>query len=346
MTRAYIDAQLAGGVKDSTFAVSDESDVTKLLKFQLSGLTTGTTRTLTVPDADDTIGVLGTAQTVTGAKTFGSAGAVGKLKIAGTTSGTIILDAAAVAGTNTLTLPAATDTLVGKDTTDTLTNKTLTAPALTTPSLGVATATTVNKVTITAPATGSTLTIPDGVVFTGPPASGTAATLAGSETLSGKTLTAPAGTGFLISKTILFTENATSVTHTGTIALPANSVLHDIIVTSTALWTDSTASLVVGDADSANGWFTATDLAATDLLVGESLRASDATTGWGGKNGTYLVAATGVFGQTGVTKTASFTTAGFSVIGVVSVTTPSGTAGRTYMTVLYSVPVVTAATVA
>jgi hypothetical protein len=35
-----------------------------------------------------------------------------------------------VAGTTTLTLPAATDTLVGKATTDTLTNKTLTAPTL------------------------------------------------------------------------------------------------------------------------------------------------------------------------------------------------------------------------
>jgi hypothetical protein len=35
-----------------------------------------------------------------------------------------------VAGTTTITLPAATDTLVGKATTDTLTNKTLTAPTL------------------------------------------------------------------------------------------------------------------------------------------------------------------------------------------------------------------------
>jgi hypothetical protein len=36
-----------------------------------------------------------------------------------------------VAGTTTLTLPAATDTLVGKATTDTLTNKTLTSPTIT-----------------------------------------------------------------------------------------------------------------------------------------------------------------------------------------------------------------------
>lgn len=40
-----------------------------------------------------------------------------------------------------------------------------TSPSLVTPTLGVAAATTVNKVTITVPATGSTLTIPDGVTL-------------------------------------------------------------------------------------------------------------------------------------------------------------------------------------
>lgn len=58
------------------------------------------------------------------------------IDISGSTSGTTTLQATAVAGTTTLTLPAATDTLVGKATTDTLTNKTLTSPILTTPALG------------------------------------------------------------------------------------------------------------------------------------------------------------------------------------------------------------------
>lgn len=80
--------------------------------------------TLTGPAASGTVMTLGNTETVTGIKTFGSAGAVGRFKLAGTTSGTITLDATAVAGANTLTLPAATDTLVGKATTDTFTNKT------------------------------------------------------------------------------------------------------------------------------------------------------------------------------------------------------------------------------
>ena len=56
---------------------------------------------------------------------------VASLAFSGSTSGTTTVQATAVAGTNTLTLPATTsDTLVGKDTTDTLTNKTLTAPTI------------------------------------------------------------------------------------------------------------------------------------------------------------------------------------------------------------------------
>jgi len=45
---------------------------------------------------------------------------------------------AAITNTGTLTLPTSTDTLVGRATTDTLTNKTLTSPTLTTPNINSA----------------------------------------------------------------------------------------------------------------------------------------------------------------------------------------------------------------
>jgi hypothetical protein len=49
----------------------------------------------------------------------------------GATSGSVTITAPAVAGTNTLTLPAVTDTLVGLAATQTLTGKTLTSPTIT-----------------------------------------------------------------------------------------------------------------------------------------------------------------------------------------------------------------------
>jgi hypothetical protein len=64
------------------------------------------------------------------------------LGFSGSTSGTTTVQATAVAGTNTLTLPATTsDTLVGKATTDTLTNKTLTSPTINTATIATPTIT-------------------------------------------------------------------------------------------------------------------------------------------------------------------------------------------------------------
>jgi hypothetical protein len=60
-----------------------------------------------------------------------NASPVASFAFSGSTSGTTTVQATAIAGTNTLTLPAVSnDTLVGKATTDVLTNKTLTTPVI------------------------------------------------------------------------------------------------------------------------------------------------------------------------------------------------------------------------
>lgn len=96
----------SGTIVDSGVAFADDVDPTKLMKFQISGVTTGTTRTLTVPNADTTIVGTDTTQTLTNK----------------TLSGNIATTL--VSGAATVTLPTTTGTLATLANAETFTNKT------------------------------------------------------------------------------------------------------------------------------------------------------------------------------------------------------------------------------
>jgi len=118
---------------------------------------------------------------------------VASLGFSGSTSGTTTVQATAVAGTNTLTLPATSnDTLVGKATTDTLTNKKLSDSTTTIVDVtditkaikfDVAGTTAITGTIATAFTTAKTLTLPD--------ATDTLVGKATTDILTNKTLTAP-----------------------------------------------------------------------------------------------------------------------------------------------------------
>ena len=59
-----------GAIPDTDFGLVDDGDPTKKVVFELSGIATGTTRTLTLPDVTGEIAVLAGSQSFTGAKTF------------------------------------------------------------------------------------------------------------------------------------------------------------------------------------------------------------------------------------------------------------------------------------
>lgn len=170
---------------------------------------------------------------------------------------------------------------------------------------------------------------------------GTLLTPTGAEinTLSGITATAAelnqlhsVDTGqYLISKELTFTETAVAGTYTCSVTLPAGATLHDIIVNGVAVWdTGTSATLKVGDVTDDDGYYTAVNLKATDLLAGESLSFALA----GGKVGAYIA-------NSQVSPRYSATS---RVISGIVTTVGTGSAGRTRMTVVYSVNTATAAT--
>lgn len=129
----FIQGNGTGSIFLGSAAKTSVSDTTGVIT--MSGSTSGTTAlqpsavagstTATLPANTGTIAETNLAQTWSAAQTHNS----GTLVLAGSSSGTTTVNASATAS-GTLTLPAATDTLVARATTDTLTNKTLTSPMI------------------------------------------------------------------------------------------------------------------------------------------------------------------------------------------------------------------------
>jgi hypothetical protein len=114
-------------------------------------------------------------------------------------------------------------------------------------------------------------------------------------------------------------------TYTASVTVPAGATILDIIVNGVALWDAATSAvMVVGDAADPDGYYTAVDLKATDLLAGESISFALA----GGQAGAYIANS-----QVSPRYSASERT----ISGVVT-SVGAGTAGRTRMLVVYAAP--------
>lgn len=125
----------------------------------------------------------------------------------------------------------------------------------------------------------------------------------------------------------VFTETDGAGVYTGSVQVPAGASIVNIIVNGVALWAATTsATLKVGDVADDDGFFTAVNLKATDLLAGESLSLDFA----GGKQGAYVA-------NSQVSPRYSATDR--IVSGVVTTVGAAGSTGRTGMTVLYTLPI-------
>lgn len=138
--------------------------------------------------------------------------------------------------------------------------------------------------------------------------------------------------GYLLqAQELTFTETSGAGTYTGTMALPAGNRIIDIGCDGQALWNSAGAcALIVGDDADPDGFFTSTDLKATDLLAGEINNLEHP----GGKAGVYIASE----------QRNLFSATARNIVAVITQASGTGTAGRTRVYVVYAVATATAAT--
>ena len=267
--KAYVDAQITAEdldfQADSGGALSIDLDSETLTFTGGTGVDTSGSGNAVTFAIDSTVATLTGSQTLTNKSITapvltGSASSAGSILFKeDTDNGTnaVTLIGPASTADVTVTLPAATDTLVGKATTDTLTNKTLTSPVLDTAVSGTAVLDEDNMASdsatklatqqsikayvdteIAAIPTGDITAVVAGTGLSGGATSGSAtlnidstvATLTGSQTLTNKSITAPILTGSSSAAgSILFKEDTDNGTNAVTLIGPAATA--DVTVT-------------------------------------------------------------------------------------------------------------------
>jgi hypothetical protein len=125
-----------------------------------------------------------------------------------------------------------------------------------------------------------------------------------------------------------FVENGAG-TYTADFDLPAGATLVDIIVEAEALWTAATSAVIdIGDTNDPDGYFSAVNLKATDLLAGESVSLGSTQVN-GGDGAAYVIVGTSTHLNRRYSSAERTITATVTSVG-------AGTAGRTRVTVLYA----------